>query len=329
MSQYNNCLLCPRRCGVDRQAGQLGFCGETAALKLVFAGIHRGEEPALNGDGGSGTIFVSGCGLGCSFCQNHQISLKGMGRVVSTDEFVKICLAIQDMGAENVNIVTGNHAAPVIAQGIKAARKQGLFIPVVWNSSGYESIETLEILKDVVDIYLPDIKTLDSGFAARFFNAPDYPEHAIEAILKMMELKDLRFGPGRKEDGVDVLVSGVIIRHLVIPGFLENTRQVLHWFAENCQVASNHANSRRCAFLSLMTQYTPVNVPSVNKNPSGRFVLESEYDKLFSMLTEFGIDDGYCQELVTGSDWLPDFGRKNPFSSELSIPIWHWQETVL
>ena len=337
---YSACLLCPRRCGVNRNAGERGFCGETAELRLGFAGIHMGEEPPITGEGGSGTVFVTGCNLGCAFCQNYQVSQKGMGRIVSAAEFADICLALQDKGAENINIVTGSHAAPAIACGIETGRKQGLSIPVLWNSSGYDGMETLEILKDFVDIYLPDLKTLDSKIAARFFNAADYPEHATAAILKMMENSD----------------KMVIIRHLIIPGYLDNTRQVLRWFAENC-----HGRAKGTAQLSLMTQYTPVHAPAAKtaavktaavktaavktaavktaavKTPGSdtsaspdqaipsSFLSEDEYDKVISMLDEFGIEDGFCQELVTGSDWLPDFNRVNPFSSYLSIPVWHWK----
>ena len=311
MSYYRNCLLCPRRCGVNRDDNFRGYCGETSALRLAYAGIHWGEEPPIVGTGGSGTIFITGCNLGCAFCQNFQISQKGMGRVVDSGEFAEICLALEEKGAENINLVTGSHAAPALSLGIEAARKRGLVIPVLWNSSGYDGAEALEILKDLVDVYLPDLKTLDSKIAARFFNAPDYPEHAVAAILKMMENRKLRFHS-------ETMVSGVMVRHLVIPGYQEATRQVLRWFSENCC-----GNEK--ALLSLMTQYTPVQVPDVKSEIPGAYVSDDEYQTVLSMLTEFGIDDGYCQELVTGSEWLPDFTRRNPFSSELSLPVWHWE----
>jgi len=312
MSPYKNCVLCPRRCGVDREAGLRGICGEPAELRIAFAGIHRGEEPPITGTGGSGTVFVSGCNLGCIFCQNYQISQAGMGRPVSPDELADICLALQDKGAGNINIVTGSHAAPALACGIEAARKRGLIIPILWNSSGYDGNETLDLLKDYIDVYLPDLKTLDPGIAAAYFNAPDYPEHAAAAILKMMEYRDLRFGL----DGT--MVSGLMVRHLIIPGYLEATRQVLAWFSKNC---------RGRALLSLMTQYTPVQNPHAARGTEipGCYVSEEEYDAVLSMLDEYEIDDGYCQELVTSADWLPDFTRRNPFSSDLSIPVWHWQ----
>lgn len=233
-----------------------------------------------------------------------------MGRVVDTGEFAEICLALQEKGAENINIVTGSHAAPALALGIETARKRSLNIPVLWNSSGYDGEETLEILIDFVDVYLPDLKTLDMGIAARFFNAPDYGEHATHAILKMMECREPRFG--QSEPQREIMLSGVMVRHLVLPEFLENTRQVLRWFSENC---------RGRALLSLMTQYTPVLVPVTI--PS-RYISEDDYRTILAMLDEYGIDNGFCQELATGSDWLPDFTKSNPFSSELSVPVWHW-----
>jgi putative pyruvate formate lyase activating enzyme len=310
-SSYANCHLCPRSCGIDREAGQTGYCGETTALRIAFAGIHCGEEPPITGPGGSGTVFVTGCNLGCAFCQNFQISQKGMGRIVSQNEFAGICLLLQEQGAENINIVTGSHAAPAIAGGIDAARKQGLLIPVLWNSSGYDGIETLEILSNVIDVYLPDLKTLDSDFAAKYFNAPDYPDHAKAAIQKMIEYRKPHFDSEKK-----TMISGVMVRHLVIPSRLDDTRKALAWFLENCSGK---------ALLSLMTQYTPVNTEpdAVTKTPN-RHISQNEYEAVISMLEEFGIEDGFCQELVTGSDWLPDFRRPNPFSSKLSVPIWHF-----
>jgi putative pyruvate formate lyase activating enzyme len=305
MEFYKSCRLCPRNCGIDRLAGEKGFCGETAALRIAAALIHFGEEPPLVGKGGSGTIFVNGCNLGCAFCQNWQISQgtegkPALGREVSPKEFAKICAALKDKGAENINIVTGSHAIPGIIQCLAAAKDAGLRLPVLWNSSGYESTEGLDMLKDHVDIYLPDLKTLDSNIASKFFNAPDYPKTAASAILKMIET-------GKK----------VIIRHLILPGYLESTRAVLRWFADN---VSGRAQ------LSLMTQYTPI--PDRDKVMPNRYITEEDYKSVLNWLEEFGIEDGFCQELVTGNEWLPDFTRPNPFSSQLSKPVWHFTSPV-
>jgi putative pyruvate formate lyase activating enzyme len=309
---YSPCRLCPQNCGVDRLAGKAGFCGESAALRIGAAVIHKGEEPPLVGTGGSGTIFVSGCGLGCAFCQNYQIS-KGerggaaLGREVSPETFARICAALRDKGAENINIVTGSHAVPAIIEGICAARKAGMRLPVLWNSSAYENLGTLELLREYVDIFLPDLKTLDSGIAAKYFNAPDYPSAAAAAILKMIDIAHDKPGFSAGENTRE----NVIIRHLILPGHLESTRQVLRWFADN-------AKGR--ALLSLMTQYTPI--PGRKKPMPNRYVNSEEYETVLKWLDEFGIEDGFCQELVTGIDWLPDFRRYNPFSSELSVPVW-------
>jgi putative pyruvate formate lyase activating enzyme len=315
---YQNCLICPRSCGVDRTAGQRGFCGETAELRAASAVLHRGEEPPISGKGGSGALFISGCNLGCVFCQNRQISQSGenraaaagvcttnnnapLGRIISAGEFAEICLKLQSSGAENINIVTGSHATPAIIAALITAKEAGLHLPVLWNSSAYESPAALELLRDHIDIYLPDLKTLDSGLGARFFSAPGYPRAAAAAILAMLET--------RKQ---------VIIRHLVLPGYLDSTRSVLRWFADN---------ARGRAMLSLMTQYTPI-APETGQAAGGtpaRFLSAQEYETVLGWLEEFGIEDGFCQELVTGSDWLPDFNRANPFSAELSVPVWHWR----
>ena len=312
---YKNCRLCPRACGVDRLAGgdiaADGFCGESAQLRLAFAGLHRGEEPPLTGKGGSGTVFVSGCNLGCAFCQNWQISSgkaagkttgKRLGRAVTTEEFTALCLELQNRGAENINIVTGSHAVPAIVQCLSAAKTAGLRLPVLWNSSGYESPETLELLDGHIDTWLPDLKTLDSRLAAQFFNAPDYPQAVAQAILWMIRNRP----------------HSVIIRHLILPGHLESTRVVLRWFADNALSGAQ---------LSLMTQYTPIGGSTPidgAKYAPGRFLNKREYETVLGWLEEFGIEDGFCQELLTGSDWLPDFSRFNPFSSELSVAVWHF-----
>jgi putative pyruvate formate lyase activating enzyme len=232
-------------------------------------------------------------------------------------------MTLQEQGAENINIVTGSHAAPALALGIRAARRQGLTIPVLWNSSAYESLHALDLLRETAEVYLPDLKTLDPALSARFFKAPDYPERAAAAIRRMMDFRELRFGPSRvknpakdSEDPPRVLLSGVLIRHLVLPGYLEATRQVLRWFAGNAQGR---------ALFSLMTQYTPPKTGGTDI-PS-RYISEAEYETLLRWLEEFDIEDGFYQELVPGNtDWFPDFEKPNPFSSELSRPVWHWKQ---
>jgi putative pyruvate formate lyase activating enzyme len=259
--------------------------------------------------------------LGCVFCQNYQISQEGMGRVVGTEEFIRLCFALRERGAENINIVTGSHAVPALVPALEAARDRGLKLPVFWNSSAYEGPAALSLLEKAVDGYLPDLKTLDSGLSAGLFNAPDYPVQAEAAIKQMMDHRQLRYSG-------EALVSGVIIRHLVLPGHLESTRQVLRWFAE-------HGRDR--ALLSLMTQYTPIKgrTPDAGRPerisgaaPPG-YVETEEYETLLRWLEEFDIDGGFYQELVHDTGWLPDFSRPNPFSSALSEPVWHWKSGFL
>jgi putative pyruvate formate lyase activating enzyme len=239
-----------------------------------------------------------------------------MGKAVEPGEFERICLALQERGAENINLVTGSHAVPALVLGIRGARSRGLTIPVLWNSSAYESPAALSLLEDTVDVYLPDLKTLDREVSRRFFNAPDYPQHAEAAVTRMISLRgEPRYAASRGTGSGEgrVLVSGVIVRHLVLPGFLDATRRVLRWFAE-------HGRGR--ALLSLMTQYTPV---QRDGGAPDRYISPEEHETLLTWLEELDIEDGFYQELNPDSLWLPDFNRTNPFSSELSLPVWHWK----
>jgi putative pyruvate formate lyase activating enzyme len=282
LQAYSNCRLCPRYCGVNRNAGEMGYCRETSQLRISSASLHWGEEPPVTGRGGSGTVFITGCNLGCLFCQNWDISLAGRGRAVSKNELVNTFLNLQKAGAENINLVTPTHAAPFLIDGLNAAREKGLTIPALWNSSAYESNETLSIL-DSIDIWLPDLKTLDSSVSAKYFNAPDYPETAANAILNMLERSKLSFN--RR----GTVISGVIIRHLALPGHLDASYNVLKWFAENAQGRNGSK-----ALLSLLTQYTPIHRTG-SKNIPGRRISLNESDTLQKWLKEFQIEDGYFQ----------------------------------
>jgi putative pyruvate formate lyase activating enzyme len=316
--QYDSCLACPRACGINRNAGVRGICGETAELRLSWAGLHFGEEPPVTGAGGSGTIFITGCNLRCSFCQNFQISQCGMGRSVDSVEFADICLALENAGAENINVVTGSHVIPAIAEGLAAARARGLSIPILWNSSSYETTEALSMLDGLVSVWLPDLKTLNPLLAESAFRASDYPKVAKRAIRFMADRSPLSFA-GADADATRKITSGVIVRHLALPGKLADTELVLRWFAE-------HLAGK--ALLSLMTQYTPVPANPASKGIDAfpnRALERGEYDRLTAMLEELGIEDGFYQELVEDTEWLPDFDRTQPFSSSLAKPAWHWK----
>ena len=307
LSLYKKCSLCPRACGVDRTSGNLGFCRESSAIRLACATLHHGEEPPITGKGGSGTIFFTGCTLQCRFCQNHQISRGGIGREVSIEEFSDICLKLQEAGAENINLVTGTMFIPSIAIGIELAKEKGLNIPILWNSSGFESSEIIDILNSFVDVYLPDIKTLNHTFAATFFNAIHYPEAAKAAVAKMADSKKIVF----KDDKI---ISGTIVRHLVIPGYVEMTEKFLKWYAENLKGK---------ALISVMFQYSPK--AAQGEGFPERTLDKTEMDMVYSYLDELGIEDGFIQEEEVTDEWNPDFNQLSPFPGSIGKTVWHWK----
>ena len=336
---YEKCQACPRQCGVNREEGQLGFCKEPADLRIAFAGLHFGEEPLVTVFGGSGTIFFTGCTLRCAFCQNYQISQDGLGRAVSEKEFVDICLKLQAKGAENINLVTGSHHIPKIAQFIRAAKDAGVCLPFCWNSSAYESVEMLELLKGLVTIWLPDLKTLSSPLSEKLFAAPDYPEVAKKAIQWMIKNNPLQIHSIPEPENAkpvewaesgqnrDKMTSGVIIRHLFLPGKFEETADVLSWLKDN-------ADGKAC--ISLMNQYTPVPFAEEGKILEkrkkalsvieDRLVNEQEFEDIQDLLEAFDFDYLFYQELTDDTSWLPDFNRPQPFSNKLACPVWHFKD---
>lgn len=328
---YESCLQCPRKCGVNRCGSKHGFCGETVALKIASAGLHFGEEPPVTVFNGSGTIFFTGCTLRCSFCQNYQISQQGMGADVDRESFVKICLRLQELGAENINLVTGSHHIPMIAEFLDEAKSKGLSIPVAWNSSAYESVEMLERLRGLVDLWLPDLKSLNPDMSGRLFGARDYPDVASDAILWMIENSPLKIVEMKKSgETKEKMLSGVIVRHLFMPGRLEDTADVLSWLKEN-------ANGK--SYISLMSQYTPVpfkedSQSSVKRQKSltafeNRLVSETEDSDIRDLIEAYDFDYLFYQELSDDTSWLPDFNRTQPFSNALAKPCWHWRDGFL
>ena len=324
---YTSCQQCPRKCNINRVENQTGFCKETEALKIAVACLHFGEEPLVTVHNGSGTIFFTGCTLRCSFCQNYQISQQGMGASVDSKTFTEMCLKLQTMGAENINLVTGSHHIPVIAAFLRDAKNAGLTIPVAWNSSAYESVESLELLKGLVDIWLPDLKTLNPIMSKELFAAEDYPTVAKRAIRWMMETSPVKIIT-KEKSGVkkEKMMSGTIIRHLFLPGRMEDTILTLDWLKK-------HADSRSC--ISLMSQYTPV--PFKNKTESegehrnaslssfqNRLVNSEEDKELRHLIDAYDFEYLFYQDLSTDTDWLPDFNKTQPFSNKLATPIWHW-----
>jgi putative pyruvate formate lyase activating enzyme len=311
---YAECELCPRNCGIDRLKGERGYCGEGGRMRVAWAGLHKGEEPPLIGENGSGTIFFSGCTLKCDSCQNCQISHQGFGREVSPKQLGEMMLRLQRRGAANINLVTASHFAPSVVESIGVTREQGLSIPVVWNSSGYERLSILDLLRETVDVYLPDCKTLDGTVSRRLMGTPEYPAVVQAALMKMVEDKPLIVEEGK-------ISQGVVVRHLVLPGLLDQSRKVLEWIATTLEDR---------ALLSLMFQYTPVGAegggeglklePGIQRRVSRR-----EYEEVLSWLEELAIEDGFVQDPAKDDDWLPDFTRPNPFPQGQAVPIWHYQ----
>lgn len=328
---YSNCTQCPRQCKINRTENSTGFCGETDKVRIAVACLHFGEEPLVTVHGGSGTIFFTGCTLRCSFCQNYQISQQGMGTEISKVDFANICLKLQELGAENINLVTGSHFIPALAEYIPYAQESGCKIPFCWNSSAYESVETLKLLKDYVKIWLPDLKTLNSHVAKKLFIAKDYPEVATSAIKYMIENFPLQTTSVTK-NGIkkEKITQGVIIRHLFLPGHFEDTAETLEWLKA-------HADKK--TWISLMSQYTPVPFKEDEEKLAQRMKSlsiienrlvskEEDYD-LQDLIEAYDFENLFYQELSDDTSWLPDFNRKQPFSNELATPIWHWKHGFL
>lgn len=323
---YKNCTQCPRKCSTDRTAGFSGICGESDQIRIAVASLHFGEEPLVTVFGGSGTIFFTGCTLRCAFCQNYQISQHGTGRTVSRTEFVEMCRRLQDAGAENINLVTPSHLIPRLQDYLKAARDNGITLPFCWNSSAYESVESLELLKGLVDIWLPDLKTLNSRASGSLFAAKNYPEAAEAAIQWMMDASPLKITEVKKNgETKEKIQSGVIIRHLYMPGKFEDTAEVLGWLKEK-------ADGK--AIISLMSQYTPVPFDQKDEdyskrkealsNLENRLVNKTEDEDLRDLIEAYDFEYLFYQDLSSDTDWLPDFTRIQPFSNKLAKPFWHY-----
>lgn len=287
-----NCHDCPRDCGADREAGERGFCASPALPCVARAAAHFGEEPCISGTRGSGAVFFTGCSLGCCYCQNAVISRGNTGRELTVPQLRDVFLRLRDQGVHNLNLVTGTHFVRPIAEALSGLE---LGIPVVWNSSGYETTESLKRLEGLVQIYMPDFKYSASAPAAKYSGAPDYPEVAARAILEMFR----QVGVYRMDDG-ELLRSGVLIRHLILPGLLDNTVGVLNWVAKTFPMGG--------VLFSLMSQYTPM--PGVgDRFPElARPVTQETADMMYEHLLKVGIEDGYYQDAESaGEDSIPAF----------------------
>jgi putative pyruvate formate lyase activating enzyme len=293
--RLTRCECCPRKCRVNRLEGEVGFCRIGANAQVSHAGLHFGEEPPISGTRGSGTIFFAGCNLRCVFCQNYQISQEfqpGHTRTLTTEELVSEMLRLQDQGAHNINFVSPTHVVFQMADAIEVAKGKGLVVPVVYNSNGYDSVETLRQIRGLVDIYLPDIKYLENGLGRRFSAVEDYADVIPDVLREMLDQV------GHLEmDDEGIAVRGLLVRHLVLPGYLGNSRRCLQFLADLSPDT----------FVSIMSQYSPqykaCDYPEID-----RTLTQDEYDQVVDLALELGLENAFVQELQSQDHYLPDFG---------------------
>lgn len=323
------CNLCPRACNVSRKGDDLGWCKSPWDITAARAALHMWEEPVISGTCGSGTVFFSGCNLGCVFCQNRTIAKADRAKVISRDRLAEIFLMLQEQGAHNINLVTGSHYIPQIASALEKAKKEGLYIPVVYNTGGYDKVETLRMLEGLVDVWLPDLKYYDPDLSARYANAPDYFEVACKAIDEMvrqagktvfvkaaedsqyqksLKLRRMYQGPaalpdpvydeGDEEEPLLLARKGVIVRHLLLPGQLKDSMKILGYLHEKYQDK---------IWVSIMNQYTPTGDLSAFPELTGR-VLEADYDALVDYAIELGMEQAFIQDGETAEEsFIPAF----------------------
>lgn len=289
-----NCNVCPRSCNVDREKGKNGYCGESSQIRIARTSLHQWEEPCITGAYGSGTVFFSGCSLKCIFCQNNAISSGQAGMAFSTEEVADLLLRLQAEKASNINLVTAGHFVKQLVPVIKLAKKKGLSIPVVYNSSAYETVESLQLLEGMVDVYLPDCKFHSKDISQKYAGACDYFKVATKAIAEMV--RQVGVPVFDKETGN--MIKGVIVRHLVLPGHTRDSMEILSYL---------HKTYQNQIYVSIMNQYTPV-VFSREYPELNRRVTKREYQKVIDHAIKLGIENAYVQEGHTASEsFIPEF----------------------
>ena len=288
------CKICPRECKVNRNNGELGFCKASNKMKIARYSLHYWEEPCISGEKGSGTIFFSGCNLKCIFCQNYELSFNNYGSEITIENFVDICLELQERGALNINLVTPTIYIPLIKEGLIIAKKKGLSIPIVYNSSGYESVDALKELNGLIDIYLPDFKYFDNDLAKTFSNVDNYIEIAKNCINEMYN----QVGSPIFEK--DIMKKGLIVRHLLLPNHLEDSKKVIKYLFDTF---------KDNIYISIMNQYTPVRKIEKYKELN-ETVKDDEYDSLVNYACDLGITKAFIQEGETYKEsFIPDFTK--------------------
>ena len=293
MNKYENCLLCPRKCGINRSTGQTGVCGVSSEIKVARAALHYWEEPCISGKRGSGAVFFSGCSLHCVFCQNREISDGKEGKVISKERLSDIFMELADKGANNINLVTPGQYIPDIVWAVNDAKSRGMKLPIIYNTSGYENVTELKLLEGIVDVYLPDFKYMDSTLSARYSRAKDYPSVAKQALSEMV-----RQQPDVVIDNATGLIQkGVIVRQLLLPGHVNDAKAVLKYLYDTYH---DHV------YISMMSQFTPIalkDYPEIN-----RTVTRREYERLVDYALEIGITNAFIQEGDVAKDsFIPAF----------------------
>lgn len=293
MNKYENCLLCPRKCGINRSTGQTGVCGVSSEIKVARAALHYWEEPCISGKKGSGAVFFSGCSLHCVFCQNREISDGKAGKVISKERLSDIFMELAVKGANNINLVTPGQYIPDIVWAVNDAKSRGMKLPIIYNTSGYENVTELKLLEGIVDVYLPDFKYMDSTLSARYSRAKDYPSVAKQALSEMV-----RQQPDVVIDNATGLIQkGVIVRQLLLPGHVNDAKAVLKYLYDTYH---DHV------YISMMSQFTPIalkDYPEIN-----RTVTRREYERLVDYALEIGITNAFIQEGDVAKDsFIPAF----------------------
>jgi len=289
---FNKCNLCPKNCNVNRNIGDKGFCQASNKITIAKYYLHKWEEPCITGENGSGTIFFSYCNLRCLFCQNYEISEFNKGINISVDRFSEICLELQNRGATNINLVTPTHFVPLIIEGIKKTRERGLCIPIVYNSSGYENVDTIKMLDGIVDIYLPDFKYYSDEYAIKYSKCRDYFKYASEAIDEMVRQKG-----SCKFDKDGNMVSGVIVRHLLLPEMENDSKKIINYLYKK------YGNN---IYISIMNQYTPVRKCIYDE--LNNKVSEEVYDDVINYAWDIGVRNAFIQEEGTQEEsFIPNF----------------------
>lgn len=281
MDYFNKCTICPHKCGIDR-SNNIGRCKATDKIKIALYSIHNFEEPCISGENGSGTIFFSNCNMNCVYCQNYEISQLGKGKEITIDELANIMIEQQEKGIQNINLVTPTSYSLHIIEAIKIARRNGLNIPIVYNTNGYESVETLKLLEGFIDIYLPDLKYYKNELAQKYSKVNNYFEIATQAIKEMYRQVG---APVLDEKGV--MKKGLMIRHLILPNEVENSKKILSWIKENMD---------NNVYISIMAQYFPTYKAKEIEKLS-RKITQEEYNEVEEYLYNLDLENGYIQEL--------------------------------